>query len=323
MKKKLLLSIVALLVYTISGQLFAQPKLHLKLNEAAGATELVNSGTATDVSVVRVGDGGTVTIGATDAVRGQVLQADVTWGNESSFEFRRAGEDYAGVTGGAARTYAFWIKPGADWQDLMNHGSTIEHQLVVQFENGTVRIALWSSFDKFVRSVEKLTIDEWNHLAIVVPQNANFHDIKIYINGVASATITSGDNAAIDTDGGFRILRDYTGSLSDWRFYDKALTEQEIKLVAELPVNVSVKEVNKLNSNKVFPNPTNGILNIIDGGDNAVANIVDLSGRVIIRRNLSGSNNTIDLSSLNQGIYIMYLVNGAQIIYKEKIVKIK
>lgn len=98
---------------------------------------------------------------------------------------------------------------------------------------------------------------------------------------------------------------------------------------ATCEVTVSTNGTGVINSNhslksvSIFPNPTNGILNIHTGKeyDNTVANIVDLSGRVLIREQLPGVENTIDLSMLNKDTYIMYLEERNNLITKQKIVK--
>lgn len=79
----------------------------------------------------------------------------------------------------------------------------------------------------------------------------------------------------------------------------------------------------KLNPIKIFPNPTDEILNIIIDKqyENPIVNIVDVTGKVLIRELLSGVNNTINLSSLTKGIYILYVKDGNGVIGKQKLIK--
>lgn len=80
----------------------------------------------------------------------------------------------------------------------------------------------------------------------------------------------------------------------------------------------------ELNSIRVFPNPTNEILNIIVDRQhkNLVAKIVDLTGRLLISELLLGVENSIDLRPLTQGLYVLYVKDGNKIISQQKIDKV-
>ena len=119
--------------------------------------------------------------------------------------------------------------------------------------------------------------------------------VKGYANGTASITVITNDGNFTDT----------------------------CKVTVGTGINV-VMNSDALNPINLFPNPTNSILNIVMDMEyeNSVVSIADLSGRLQISELLPGSENLLDLSSLNQGIYNLYLKNGEIIIYREKIVKI-
>lgn len=69
--------------------------------------------------------------------------------------------------------------------------------------------------------------------------------------------------------------------------------------------------ISEIDSNEVFsiyPNPTKNILNLIlNNQNNANASLYDINGRLILKRKLENKTSTIDLSSLNTGIYILQL----------------
>lgn len=79
------------------------------------------------------------------------------------------------------------------------------------------------------------------------------------------------------------------------------------------------------NSNlfKIYPNPTNGMVNI--NINNYIGelqiNVYDLNGRQVYNQNVTNFNNTnaIDLESLSTGIYVLKL-NGENLNYSEKII---
>ena len=68
---------------------------------------------------------------------------------------------------------------------------------------------------------------------------------------------------------------------------------------------------NNLNGLTIFPNPTNGLVTIQFEGNDAIATIVDLAGKTIVKATIQ-SNETIDISYLNAGTYLLTInVNGS------------
>ncbi|MDO6596992.1 T9SS type A sorting domain-containing protein [Oceanihabitans sp. 2_MG-2023] len=70
----------------------------------------------------------------------------------------------------------------------------------------------------------------------------------------------------------------------------------------------------------VYPIPAHDILNIITDTANSEAEILDLSGRVVHKKILFNKHNTIDISQLKIGVYLLRISNQSQIITK-KIIK--
>jgi PKD repeat protein len=69
---------------------------------------------------------------------------------------------------------------------------------------------------------------------------------------------------------------------------------------------------------QIYPNPTNGILNINIPTTNAELSIINIIGNEVLKTNLNSTKNTIDLNSLNQGIYIVEIkIDGKK--YRSKI----
>jgi hypothetical protein len=77
-----------------------------------------------------------------------------------------------------------------------------------------------------------------------------------------------------------------------------------------------IEETQIVNSIKVYPNPTNGILKL---SENANVQLIDLTGKVI----LNESNvNSLDLNLQKNGVYILMLTNDSgALIQRVKIVK--
>lgn len=71
------------------------------------------------------------------------------------------------------------------------------------------------------------------------------------------------------------------------------------------------------NDIKLFPNPTNGILNVQSKFDYDVVNIYDMQGRKLI----SDKSDTIDLASLASGNYILQGTNKGNQVFIQKFIK--
>jgi hypothetical protein len=77
-----------------------------------------------------------------------------------------------------------------------------------------------------------------------------------------------------------------------------------------------IEETQNVNSIKVYPNPTNGIIML---SENANVQLTDLTGKVI----LNESNvNSLDLNQQKNGVYILILTSDSRaLIQRMKIVK--
>lgn len=90
-------------------------------------------------------------------------------------------------------------------------------------------------------------------------------------------------------------------------------------------INCETTSVNDLNHNtipyRLFPNPTNGFINIeYLSESNAELKLIDITGKTMIENTPLQPNISIDLSSLEKGIYLLIL-QSEKSIYTTKIVK--
>jgi Secretion system C-terminal sorting domain len=85
------------------------------------------------------------------------------------------------------------------------------------------------------------------------------------------------------------------------------------------PAGVSESEMNSL---KVYPNPSNGIVTIAnDGIENAEYSVVDVNGKVLLTGILQGDLMNIDISSLANGNYILEIFSNGRRMGERVIVK--
>ena len=73
----------------------------------------------------------------------------------------------------------------------------------------------------------------------------------------------------------------------------------------------------------VYPNPTKNVLILNSSLDinQAVVSVFDMAGRRVLNYKISGSNNSVDVSNLNPGEYILRIITQDQQIGSTKFIK--
>ena len=74
----------------------------------------------------------------------------------------------------------------------------------------------------------------------------------------------------------------------------------------------------------VYPNPANNELNILLNSlpeGRTMIEFHDVAGRLLMSQEITSTNARIDISSLPQGVYMCRIVNGDNIIARDRIVK--
>ena len=61
---------------------------------------------------------------------------------------------------------------------------------------------------------------------------------------------------------------------------------------------------------RIYPNPANDILNIATNGEEYEVKVYNIAGSIIKEVTINGSNYSIDLSSMNKGVYYLQFVNS-------------
>ena len=72
-------------------------------------------------------------------------------------------------------------------------------------------------------------------------------------------------------------------------------------------------EENVLSGLKIYPNPTTGIVNIDLGAslsDTSIVNLFDIQGRIISTKEMNSSVDSINISNLSDGVYLLTIENG-------------
>ena len=188
--------------------------------------------------------------------------------------------------------------------DDCGHFKTVTNYGVIHFEasiTGTTKIC-----DVF----KNITIKDNTFKNIGIP--------AIYAKHVAQLNISN--NTILSADPGRNLIRYGEGQ--------NTVVDNNIGAILEnmgsnciVPSAISSNEINPI---RVFPNPTDKILNFVVDRQykNGVVSIMDVTGKVLISELLYGVKNTIDLSILTKGIYILFVEDGNEMISSQKLIKL-
>lgn len=153
------------------------------------------------------------------------------------------------------------------------------------------------------------TGNTWKHLVFMLSNT-----IDLYIDGVLSQSIAKSFNTTYTSDSVYigksgnssAFALPFVGSIDDIRIYNLKLTNTEItQLFNETnPITTSVNETQmENNSIKIYPNPTNSILNV-EVKEQTQISIVNILGEIVKIEPISGSSK-LDISNLNAGVYFI------------------
>lgn len=202
---------------------------------------------------------------------------------------------YKGVTGGASRTCSAWIRTSltAKEQNIMTWGSGQSGQkwmFRVQ-DAGQLAVGVWGGY---IRGSSMVADGKWHHVAAVLDNDGSpdVSEIRLYVDGVLETNTTVSALQAINTassqDVYLAVLSEsnlqnyFAGTLDDLRVYSRALSGQEILLLA-----------GKLSwSDKGLWRPS-AIRGGTPGRDETAQEQVPLPGAVIINELLSHSHSAL------------------------------
>jgi hypothetical protein len=216
------------------------------------------------------------------------------------------------------RTWSMWIYAEsitAQNQQIMDH----DHAGI---QNGQTEISLQevggvkTLFLLLGTAVhaEPVNEEEWYHIALTRSTDS----IALYLNGcLATSSTNLFNDHSIDNDlpepalgvDRFRTDLFFTGRLDDLRVYDCALSPADIEVLAENTcITLGMASVNGTADLLAHPNPTEGLLHITGLGNatqGAQADLIDGSGRLVLRSLITGPTLSLDLSPYEVGFYFL------------------
>lgn len=160
---------------------------------------------------------------------------------------------------------------------------------------------------------------------------------NLTVNGALNINVTQNGNMLtsvatgvtyqwIDCDNGDTPISGETGA----NYTASAITGNYAVIVSDgtcsdtsvcvLVDQTSISEINN-NDISIYPNPSEGVVNIEWTGSIEQIEITDVRGRLIAKVNTNGSSASIDISNVEAGVYLIKLIKASDI-YIEEIIKL-
>jgi hypothetical protein len=174
-----------------------------------------------------------------------------------------------------------------------------------------------------------------------------FHDGTVVPNPVFNVTFTVADGDAVAIEGaqvgfngttaitdsdGMAAFTDvtavtdgaYTVSKTDFTSVDGTVTVIDEDVLVDAEINSTVGVNSEINSSfSVYPNPTNGILNLEFGQEliEGRLSIYNSTGKEVLSQELTQNNYSLDLTSYSSGVYYIKMTSVKESITKKFIIK--
>lgn len=174
-----------------------------------------------------------------------------------------------------------------------------------------------------------------NDIAAVGACPAASHDFDVTINDLPVVTFTLADDTictgspAFSLSGGSPAGGTYSGTGVGANIFNPAAFQAGTSTVItytytntstscsnsatdiiSIDACLSIEETEAIESISVYPNPTNGLLKIDNIQSSAVYTVISISGQVVGKGEISSHANTIDMTHIQNGVYLLQLQQG-------------
>ena len=256
----------------------------------------------------------------------------INYGNILNSVFAGAGNKYS---------LSVWIKPAS----VMNNNfilaktadggcSEAEEQIYFRILYGQVNFTycttLYSGNAAYPSGTMMINdTSMWYHIVVLydgtVTTGGGVDRVKIYVNNVSdvmhaalaptgtigdiqTGTAPMGTGIDISTPGSPCSSAYFNGKIDDLRIYDRLLNTSEINALYLGPTNVGISEIKDKINYSVYPNPTNGKLNLLldDTFNHIDIKVFNVIGQAIYQESAENKlNYTIDLANQPKGVYFV------------------
>ena len=221
------------------------------------------------------------------------------------------------ITG--ALSISAWIKPlpNSSWSGIVSKWAGFGEGAYYLGINPDTKSVRWNLDMPIPLEGDEVIYNEWLHVVSTYDGDT----VRIFENGVlvnkASYNVAISNvsaNLLIGNQYDIPDIGPFLGAIDDVLIYDRALTPEEVEQIFN-DVVTSTDTPSLTGQIKVFPNPTNGIINISNDYFGAIHfSVFDANGNRLISQK---SGRQIDLSHLTSGTYYLQLNYGNNIEMKK------
>ncbi len=221
---------------------------------------------------------------------------------------------------------SMWINPTANttWARIFDFGQDTNNYMMMTVSNGsgvTFEIKT-SAASQVVTTSKLLTLGVWSHLTVTLSNNV----LTIYQNGVVigkSTTVTLrpynlGTVVSNNFLGKSLFTSDpyFSGKMDEVRFYNYALTSAEINAL----ITQTALEHVQSNPTLFFPNPAGNEIQFVNAAGTTLS-IYTTLGHKILEKALSHSNQTMDISHLPPGYFLVKTKQQNHVVQQSILIK--
>lgn len=221
------------------------------------------------------------------------------------------------------------------WAALAGNTASGGYELIINGSDGTLESEVRRNGDYGIASVALATLSSgWHHFALTYDGRYNI----LYIDGISVNTDDAGANYSVEYGypNNSTIIGDeagtgstpegdsYTGKIDEVRFYDVALTAQEILTLYNSSTGLKENDFNKI-SVKFYPNPALEKISItnLQGANEYVITLTDISGKTVNKTSAKATNGLLIYNkpaSIEAGFYLITLTDVSGNSFSEKVV---
>jgi len=212
-----------------------------------------------------------------------------------------------------------------EWIDLVELGTmsnvTSKNSGYGDFTSKVATASIGTNTIKFSAGFKSTSYTEYWHVWIDLNHNGTFDSDERLVYGSSSSSATLSSTLTIPTAAllgatRMRVTMKYNAAATACETFSYGEVEDYTVNIVAAGFNAFAgnSEINEQLGHsldqdvKVYPNPSNGDLNIEFSSERTVeAVIYDISGRVVLDQQVSGLTETLDISSLEKGVYTLTL----------------
>ena len=165
-----------------------------------------------------------------------------------------------------------------------------------------------------VKSKTALNDGKWHHIVTTYTNNVMSMFVDGVLNNQIDYTFGINSNSQILTIGRdpYSSSRDFTGSIDDISIYSRALNNNEVQTLYLTKKIVGTDiPTEKTEECVIYPNPAYNEINVNlpTGDEQSTVSIYNTSGKLMLIKKIVENENPINISALQQGVYILKVAN--------------